>query len=205
MIKKIFIIILFLSQILYAQNGSSVIKNLQAKFNKISNLTADFSQDIIGSSGKKEMTIQGKFYYEKGNKFRVELKNILIVSNGKTLWNYNKKFNQVVIKKLNGDASNFMLQKFIFDYPKKSNVKLVKNNSLKKGYSVILTPLNKKFQFKSIQIWTNKTYTIKKIGIKNYNNVTINIQFDHIRLNSSLKDKLFNFKTPKGSKIIDFR
>lgn len=205
MIKKIFIIIVFLSQILYAQSGSSVIKNLQVKFNKISNLTADFSQDIVDFSGKKEMTMHGKFLYEKGNKFRVELKNILIVSNGKTLWNYNKKFNRVVIKKLNGDASNFMLQKFIFDYPKKCNVKLVKNNSLEKGYSIILIPRNKKVQFKSIQIWTNKTYMIKKISIKNYNNVTINVQFDHIRLNKSLKDKLFHFIPPEGSKIIDFR
>ena len=205
MIKKIFIMILFLGQILYAQSGSSVIKNLQAKFNKISNLTADFSQDIVDLSGKKEMTIHGKFLYEKGNKFRVELKNILIVSDGKTLWNYNKKFNQVVIKKLNGDDSNFMLQKFIFDYPKKCNVKLVKNNSLKNGYSVILTPRNKKFQFKSIQIWTNKTYMVKKISIKNYNNVTINIQFDHISLNNSLNNELFHFIPPEGSKIIDFR
>ena len=59
---------------------------IQERFNTLTDLSANFTQSINGSAN-----LTGKVYYKKEDKIRFELTNILIVSDGETNWNYNKK------------------------------------------------------------------------------------------------------------------
>ena len=52
---------------------------------------------ILSNSPTAKINFDGKFLFKKENQLRLELKNLIIVSDGKTNWNYNKKQNKVII------------------------------------------------------------------------------------------------------------
>jgi outer membrane lipoprotein-sorting protein len=90
LLNKIFIIIVFLSQAAFPGDPDQTLKNVKDKFSTIKDFSAELKQ------GGKNQVFNGTIYYKKQNKFRIELKNMSIISDGSTIWNYNKKDNKVV-------------------------------------------------------------------------------------------------------------
>ena len=94
MMKKYFIFLLvafFLFQPIKAQN-TKLLNDLQNHFNSIK----DFSADLVQLNNGK-VNLEGKLFFKKENNLRLELKNLNIVSDGKTNWNYNKGQKKVII------------------------------------------------------------------------------------------------------------
>ena len=89
--------VLIISIILFnpsiAQDDAKVVlKNIQDKFDSITDLSAQIIQSVNG-----QVNLKGKVYYKKEDHLRFEFNNILIVSDGETSWNYNEKQNKVII------------------------------------------------------------------------------------------------------------
>ena len=102
--------------------GKDLLDSVQKKYKSINDLSADFKQSLGGKA-----SINGKIYYSKGNKFRLELKNSTIISDGTVLWNYNKGQKKVVINNASAsDPSFFTIENFLYDYPSKSSVTMEK-------------------------------------------------------------------------------
>jgi len=183
----------------FAQNeGQQVLESLQKKFNSTKDITAEFVQS---SNGK--VILSGKFYFKKKNNLRLELKNITIISNGETNWNYNKTENKVIISSYDeNDPSVLSLNNFINVYPSECNVELQNNNGQK---ILMLTPQKEGLNFKSVKIWLDNDNLISKMIIEDLNNVSVRIDFSNYKLNTNLPDSLFTFVPPKGSKVIDLR
>jgi chaperone LolA len=195
-LKSIVVILFLFVANLNAQ--SSLLKTVQSKFNSFEDLTANFSQS---SNGK--ILLAGKFYYKKDNKFRLELKNILIISNGVTTWNYNKKNNKVIISNyVESDPSMFSMNTLINVYPSKCTVKEGDDRELK---TLILTPNKSDLNFKEIELWINENNLIEKIKIIDLNNQTSIIEFTDYKSNQKTADSKFVFTSPEGAKVIDLR
>lgn len=65
-----------------------------------STITAEYTLSIFGKDKKKTDEQNGKIEL-KGDKFKLEIPGNIIVSDGKTLWNYNKDAKEVTIKNYN--------------------------------------------------------------------------------------------------------
>ena len=182
-----------------AQNSADkVLRVLQDKFKSAKNISADFVQT---TNGKVNLT--GKFYYEKDNKLRLEFKNLLIVTDGQTSWNYNKRENKVIISSYNpDDPSYFSLKQIIEGYPSKCDVSLSKDNG---SDVLVLTPNKPGLNFKTAKIWLNPDNLISKIMLTDQNNALVQVNFSNYKLDSSLNKSTFIFTPPKGSKVIDLR
>ncbi len=181
------------------------MSEIQKKFKTIEDLTADFTQTIkpaLQSSSK----YTGLFYYKKQDKFRVEMKNQTIISDGQTIWNYNSKLNQVVISYLEDESSSFSLEKYIMNYPQLC--KISSSTELKDGeqYSVLsLTPKDLELEFKTVKLWSDKEYLVKKLDFVNLDDMEFSIVLKNILINQNLSDDKFIFIPPKGSQVIDLK
>ncbi|HSP86830.1 MAG TPA: outer membrane lipoprotein carrier protein LolA, partial [Ignavibacteriaceae bacterium] len=108
-----------------------ILKALQNKFETINDLTVD----IIQKAGGKEI-LSGKLSFKKENKYNLDLKNILIISDGISIWNFNKKENKVIINNVDeSDPSFFSFNTFVYDYPSQCIITSEQN-----GEVLILTP-----------------------------------------------------------------
>ena len=86
MIRRLIIVFLFFAvSSLAGEKENELVNRLQKKFGTINDLTVDVFQKSHG----KEI-LSGKLSYKKENQFYLDLKSNLIVSDGSTIWNYNK-------------------------------------------------------------------------------------------------------------------
>lgn len=200
--QKTSIIITFIfvlsASLLALESGEQLVKSLQNKFNSIFDLSADFLQT---SNGKVILT--GKFFYGKGNKMRLELKGLNIISDGKTSWSYNKKEKKVVISNYDpGDPSIISLEEIINDYPSECTL-----TTQKDGDTNILNLIPNKpgLSFKNAKIYISPDNLIQKINLTDQNNNHVQIEFSNYQLNKNLSTSTFTFTPPKGSKVIDLR
>ena len=205
--KTKFIFFLFvISSLIFAQSANDALKKIQNKFNSINNFTASFSQDYFNAQGKDAGKTNGKFSYKRKNKFIVELKSQLIISDGKTIWNNDKRFNRLVISNLSDDPTSFSLEQFIFNYPPLCKNRIVNDEKTASREVVVeMIPKDQDLQFKVVKIWISSDGMVSKLEIVDRGEMRYTFQFSEIKINQDLPDSKFSFTIPQGIKVIDLR
>jgi outer membrane lipoprotein carrier protein len=203
---KIFFLLTF-TTVICCQDGNQLIKDVQNRFESITNLGADFLQSNELPDVKKPVTYKGKFLFEKENKYRIELKNSEIITDGKTVWNYNKKTKKVIISDTENDQAVFSVKNIVYDYPAQSKINYV-GKELVGGDScnvIQLDPVDKEKKFESAKIWIGGNNLIRKFEIKNPDNSILIFELSNIKINQKTPKDKFKFDPPQGTEIIDLR
>lgn len=191
--------VLFTSFFVYAQNAESLLNKVQEKFNSINSLQADYSSLI--NTGNSHFSLNGNIIYSKGNKFRLELKDKIIISDGKTVWNYDEKESRVIVSDFENDQSNPLLEKYIFDYPSKCSVERCDETSS----CLRLTPNDLTLPFKNIKIYITSEYLISGFDLVDYSGSQLNVSFSNIKIDVPIDNNYFTFQPASGVKVIDLR
>jgi len=189
----------------YAQDAQEIIKNVQAKYSSIKDAQATFSQSVRYSSGSNHSS-SGTIYIQKEDKYRIESKNEVIVTDGVTSWSYSKKKKQVVIDNYKNDGNTFSPNKFLFNYPENFYSDLDGTESVSgiECYLLKLSPRHKG-SVKSAKIWVDKEDNlIRKITINSSESNTTYI-LKKITLDAGLSSSKFSFSPPEGVEVIDLR
>ncbi len=198
MIKIILCLLFSLS--LYGQdNSSALLKEVQEKYTSFNDFTAQFTQLI---NGKK--AVEGKILYKKENKLRAELKNNTIVTDGETIWNYDKRNNKVIINYYDeNDPSLISFNKVLFDYPSHCSLSSSKEN----GKTVLtLTPdKNSSLTFTGAKLFIDDKGFVENVVVEDPPAGTLNIKLSDYKINQNLSGSKFTFTPPEGSKVIDLR
>jgi len=197
--KRIIILsFLILANIFPQGKDVPLLKVMQNKFSSLHDFSVDFSQEV---NGKILMT--GKLSFKKENLLRLELKNLMIISDGVTNWNYNKKEKKVIISIYNEeDVSLFSPKKFVFDYPNQCKVKEVKDSD--KTY-LLLIPSSSSSDFKQAKVYPTGDQTLQKIIVTGNDGGVLIFHFSNFRGNQNFDREKFSFQIPQGTKVIDLR
>lgn len=174
------------------------LKAIQEKFNSLKDFSVDFSRT---SNSKKDLS--GKMFYKSKNKIRLEMQNTIVVSDSKSIWNFNKKDNKVFITNADDDSQSFLsLDKLVNQYPSECKVKIIKVDARE---VIELTPGNSNLQFIKILMWTNSDNLLSKVIIEDQAIGKMELNFAGYKLNSNIADSKFSFTPPEGSTVIDLR
>ncbi len=203
--KKIinFISIVLLTGFLNAQTADEVIQKIQSKFSTINDIKANFTQILYSAGQNNPRILKGKFFFKKENNLRIEVKDRLIVSNGTTVWNFNKSDNKVIISNYDNDYTSFSLPEIINSYPDMCDKKIIKRDA--DVTEIEFIPKDDRLNFKSVLITVDNNDVIKKVEITDYNSMRLIFELDSIQLNNKLSGQLFNFEPIEGVEIIDLR
>jgi outer membrane lipoprotein-sorting protein len=200
--KKYYKILTLISLALmsFMPQGDQTLANVQTKYKSIHDFSADFSQSGGGAS------MRGKVYYQKEEKYRIELKNMTIVSDGKTMWSYNKKQNKVVVSQPEESSKQFSLKKLLIEDPKNQKVEALKNEHVGGEYcSVIkILPQKKGAGFEYMKIWANDQSLPRRIEVSQ-GGIPMSFELSNYKLNQNLSGSKFTFTAPKGCNIVDIR
>ena len=202
-LSVVFFIVFF--NAVYAQDAQEIIKNVQSKYNSIKDAQATFSQSVRYSSGSNQSSSR-TIYIQKEDKYRIESKNEVIVTDGVTSWSYYKKKKQVVIDNYKKDGNTFSPNKFLFSYPENfySDLDGTESISGSECYILKLSPRHKG-SVKSAKIWVDKEDNlIRKISINSSESSTT-YTLKKITLDVGLSSSKFSFSPPEGVEVIDLR
>lgn len=179
-------------------DANSVLRELQNKYNSISDLSVDYSQKAGG-----KVILSGKIIFKKENKYRIENKNQVIGSDGNSAWNYNASQKKYVITNYDSENNSiYSINYLVYQLPNECILSARSEGNLK---VLELTPKTTNLQFRKIDLWINSDNLIQKIVLSDYNNNTNEINLSNYRLNQKISDSLFSFNPPEGTKIIDLR
>jgi chaperone LolA len=206
-IVKYFAVIFFLLffNVLNAQDAQEIIKNVQSKYNSIIDAQATFSQYVKYSSGSSQSS-SGIIYIQKEDKYRIESKNEVVVTDGVTSWSYSKKKKQVIIDNYKKDGNTFSPNKFLFNYPENfySDLEGTETISGFECHVLKLSPRHKG-SVKSAKIWVDKEDNfIRKITI-NSSESSSTYTLKKITLDAGISSSKFTFSPPEGVEVIDLR
>ena len=194
---------LVFSRTIFAQ--SDAISELDHLLQGVETLSADITQLIIQSDGgvleESDIRLRVKrpngFYWETVSPFPE-----LLVTNGKTLWNYQPDLEQVVIEDWNPDQSELAAQ-----------LLYGRTEGLVKDYYVVA--INSE-QSRSFELKPKSADSLYDLITINFVNETLDLiyiqnnsgertawQFMDSRINIPMVDDLFEFSPPEGIEIIN--
>ncbi len=194
----LFVFLFFLVAAGDAQNNAPVLENVRKKFFSLENFEVTFQQLVKG-----KVTNSGKLYYKKENKSRIEFKNILMVTDGTTTWNLNKKEKKLIISNYKaGDISLISLPGLLKKIPAQCNI----TESQEGEFTVItLIPKKQNMNFNSASFRVNRDFLISNFQIQDSSGQSSVFELIDYQLNKSLSDSLFSVKEQAGIKTIDLR
>jgi outer membrane lipoprotein-sorting protein len=186
------------STIGFAQNAESVLKSLQNKFDSITDLSVDVTQNSNGKSN-----LNGTMWFKKENNLRIEFGNQLIVADGTTSWNYNKKEKKVIISNYDEEGAGLLsINYLIYQYPSECDLSLSSEGSKQ---ILILKPRSKKNNLGEVKLHITKENLIDKAIISNQGTGTMEVSFSNYKLNQKILDSKFSFSAPEGTTVVDLR
>lgn len=178
---------------------NELVNQLQKKFETINDLTVD----VVQKSRGKEI-LSGKLSYKKENKFYLDLKSNLIVSDGSTIWNYNKKDKKVIINDVDEtDPSFFSFSRIVNDYPSQCNLSSERDGDI--DVLIFVPKKNSNLGFDEAKLWIGKDNLINKVELTGTGSEKTEVEFLNYNLNQNPADSKFKFNPPEGSVIIDLR
>jgi len=190
--------------------GLPAEKLLKDFMSKANTLSANFSQEVIDEEGNLDdsASSSGIFLLERPGKFRwqVALPNkLIILADGKNLWNYDVELEQATVKPIDATLSNTpaMLLSGESDVLKAFKIK----NSFVTVYDeetvkwLELIPIDTHDDFKKLSLgFSNEEIRLMELAT-NIGQV-IRIEFDSVRRNEKLDNSLFVFDAPDYVDII---
>lgn len=189
-------ILILLTFFILPQSGE--LEKLQNTFNALNGFSVQFAQY---QGDKKGMS--GKVFYAKGNKLRMELRDVLIISDGESVWSYNKKQKKITITALTGtELSILNLPELINEYPKNA---VVEESSVKGETVITLTPKAKSASYKKAVVTVNDGGYIGKLNITARDGNQTELRFSSYDTGKSLSPGLFVMDSPEGVEVIDLR
>ncbi|MGB9702031.1 MAG: LolA family protein [Candidatus Kapaibacteriota bacterium] len=191
------LILIFTHSIVLSQTKEDIFNELKASYSNLSKISFSFQS-------MENKSYQGHLTATKDGKYKLILPDKIIISDGKTNWNYTVRDKVVVIS--NVSNQNNSLQTIFFNiinnfYP----TELKETLSSKKGKVLQLSLQSKNNKDEKLVLFlNNKNLKIQQI-VFNYNNSIGNYTISQLTLNPQLDNSEFSFNVPKGVEEIDLR
>ncbi|MBI5971224.1 MAG: outer membrane lipoprotein chaperone LolA [Deltaproteobacteria bacterium] len=185
----------------------AVIAKLKGRFSGVTSLTADFTQEVKSGStpmgrltgkvtlkrpGARELLSSMKWVYSNGD---------TITSDGHTTWVYQPDLNQVIESKgaPGSVAADFLTG--MGDVKKSFTVSL--DEKRKDAFVLRLAPKTGENNVKRVTLEISRTdYLVKKSIVEDWFGTLTEIEFSGMRLNEPVAAGLFDFKPPKGARVV---
>lgn len=186
-----------------------LLKELSKHYRSMKSMEAQVALELGGASSKTKEKRKGRLFL-KGRKFRIDMGEQLIISDGTVSWTYLKEMNEVSISHYEPTPDQITPDNLFTLYEKGFDSFLdLENGSNQNGTAQIdLVPQNKNVSYFKVRLTLNKnTWLIQKAIVFDKSGVQYTYTITDFKANPALKDDLFAFnpKTYPGVEVVDMR
>lgn len=207
--KKLYSVILGLLVMVnfsYAQDAAAkkILDGVSAKVKGLKGITANFSIQSITSKGKSNGTKSGSISI-KGQKYFLKQGKTEIISDGKTVWNYDGS-KTITVSSADDNTNTLSPQNLLSNfYDKDFSYKLV--SSAGSFHEIEMVPTDKRKNFEKVTVYVDKAQNlITKAKITDKAKNVIQFTLSNLKTNATISDNTFVFnkaKYPADVEIID--
>lgn len=188
------------------KGAQKIVEKVIAQIKKDTPFSFSFTYNI--KEGKTKQQGKGTFLSNNA-KYTISSDALNQFSDGKTVWNYNKKSNEVEVMDVEDDNTMFNFVKIINNSVKNFRPKLIRQETFNKVKCNIidLTPM-KNTQISKIRLYSSVTNNrIQKIEMSTYSGSKYIYTFTNYTANKKVSDKdfVFDSKQHPKVKVVDLR
>jgi outer membrane lipoprotein carrier protein len=203
LIKLFFV--LFIFSLSFGEQGL-LIERIKSNYSGNKSFSAKFDLNIFWKVREKEEKKQGRIIIAPKDKFRVEVGNVLWMSNGITLWEYDKNISQVKITNFSSGKEVILPSQLINKYFAKYHFNILEQTK----DAVILEwkcdSLLCEEDLTYIKIIANpQTAIVLKVFTQDKKGNQTTYTFKDIKFDINIPASEFSFVIPKGVRILDNR
>ena len=189
-------------------DAHALLSRLERKYDAMRDATLSFRQDVRYGVTKAEQSFQGKLLIKKKNRYRIELEDQTIVTNGRVVWSYTKSNQQVIVDNYKDDPRSFTPDKVLVNLPDRYTATVLGKDRLQNRPVVVLKliPKDRKSRFSWMKLWVDENEELmRQVQILDMSENLTTYVIDTLRVNSGLADSQFEYQAPPGVEVIDLR
>lgn len=193
---------------LYGQDVDEVLSRLQRKYESLRDLSASFTQVVRFGVMQSTQTFGGKLWMKKNNKYRIEMDQQTIVTDGQTVWTYSELNRQVFIDTFRDDPKSITPERLLATAPKNYFASLIGKEQLDGVETIVLklVPKDSKSSMKSMKLWIDpSSWLMTKVEVLDASETLTTYGAKDVKINAGIDDGLFRFTPPPGVDVIDLR
>jgi chaperone LolA len=190
------------------EKAEDIVDKVRTTYEKLESLKGEFEQQYTWSLAGETQVLQGTLYLKKGDRYRIETPNQIIVTDGKTVWTYSADKKQVYIDQLEKSKENPLPRDLLIKYTRDYRPRLLRSEKMAAAdcYVIELTPRDENSYVQKITAWIDKsTWLAIRIEQIDLNENTTAYLLKNVSRNAPLSDALFAFNVPEGTEVVDMR
>jgi outer membrane lipoprotein carrier protein len=191
-----------------SQSADEVLEKVRKRYDAVTDAELRFTQTVRFSMTKVEQQVSGTLFVKKKNKYRVEMDDRVIVTDGETIWSYSAANNQVVIDKFKQDEQSLSPEKILVGTPDNFTATLVGEEKLGAFETTVLklVPKDEQSFIQSLRLWVDeKEWMIRQVEVVDVSEKQTVYSVLQVRTNTGLQDSRFVYQIPKGAEVVDLR
>ena len=203
----IFLGLVLVPRAVFGATGGEIIAEVQKRLSDYKTFSARFEKQFYWAVLDKRRDREGRIYLRRPDRFRIELEGgDVVVADGKAIWSYVKRNEQVVVSPYAGEVQTPW--EIFFDYAERYTPIAVEETELdgRSCYLLVMAPENEVSVVEQMRVWVDrkKWLLLKVEQLEANGNVTTYLLKDH-RTNKKIDDEVFAFEVPKGAEVLDRR
>jgi len=189
-------------------DAADILKHMEKRYRTIEDITVAFRQTVHYGVTGTEQSFSGIMYTKKGNKYRIELEDQTIVTDGSSVWSYSKSNNQVIVDRYKEGPDSFSPDRIMVDVPARYSSIVLGRERVGSAETTIMkmTPKDAKANLQWMKVWVDDDeYLMRKIQALDVSDNLSTYVLDSIAVNQSLDEARFRFDAPRDAELIDLR
>lgn len=195
----------------FAQDSKKILDELSVKAKSYSTVSAEYSSRLLDKQSSVDLTEKGSIKV-KGNKYNLDLPSYNVISDGVTVWTYEKENNSVFIDNLADMGNDGMNPNEMFRIWEKGfrhEYKETKTEGGKPYYVINLYPTDPKGKpYHTIEMMVDKTkMELYSVKVMNRDGSEVSYLLKAFTPNKEIADTVFKFDKTKypGVEVVDNR
>src|SRR5512140_2035619 len=188
--------------------AEDVLEKVRKRYDAVTDEELRFSQKVHFPMTNAEQQSSGTLYVKKKNKYRVEMDDQAIVTDGQTIWSYSAANNQVVIDRFKQDEQSLSPENILVCTPDNFTATVVGEEKVGGFDTVVLklVPKDEQSFIHSLRLWVDeKEWMIRQVEVVDLSEKQTTYSVLQVRTNTGLPDSRFVYSIPKGADVVDLR
>jgi len=185
-----------------------VLEKVRKKYESIADGELRYAQTTVFPVAKVEQHLKGTLQFKKGNRYRVEMEDQTIVTDGTTVWSYSVRNHQVLIDNFTADERSLTPERILVSAPEDFTPTLTGHEKVGKFETTVvkLIPRGEQVLVQSMKLWVDESESLlRMVEIVDVGGKTTTYAVTEIRLNIGVPDARFVFQIPEGADVVDLR
>jgi chaperone LolA len=189
-------------------SSQEIIQKVEQKLNEQKTVKAHFEETYLWKLTGEKQSITGEFVLKGENRFRITTEDQVIVSDGETLWTYNKPTRRVLIDKLEKADNDWLPQKLFMKAQKEYRHRMAGEEAVQgqNCYLVEFSAEKEDMYITKMKVWVGKEswipVKIEQTDISKNRTVYL---LSEIQTGEPIEDSIFQFRAPESAEVIDLR